>query len=106
MLAHPQVSVGVTAQLTLGEHALSSLLTAMAAGAFTTGSVLSVTVTLKLLLALLPWMSVTVDWTGVVQGARVCGEVMPVSPSLKTMVSTPPMSAGVAAKLTRAEQAL
>src|SRR5438477_4502912 len=106
MVPTPQSSVGVAAKLTLAEQALASLLTAMAAGAFTTGSVLSVTVTLKLLLALLPWMSVTVTSTVLLRTAKLWGEVCTFTSALCSSVPTPQLSVGVAAKITLAEQAL
>src|SRR5438105_15354637 len=57
LLATPQLSVGVAAKVTLALQAPVSLLTAMLAGTLTTGFSLSVTFTVKLPLALLPWMS-------------------------------------------------
>src|SRR5438876_12009613 len=92
MVSTPQLSVGVAAKLTLAERSEARRVGEVAGGGLTVGSVLSVTVTLKLPLALLPWMSVTVTSTVWLPTAKTCGEVMTVSPSLYSMVSTPQLS--------------
>src|SRR5439155_24588491 len=106
MVSTPQLSVGLAAKVTLAEQAMASLLTAMAAGGLTVGSVLSLTVTLKLLLALLPWMSVTVTSTVWLPTAKTCGEVTTIGSASCRKGCRSQLSVGVAAKLTLAEQAL
>src|SRR5436190_24274043 len=63
MVSTAQLSAGVAAKLTLAEQRPASLLTAILAGALTTGASLSVTVTVKLVVAVFPAASVTVAVT-------------------------------------------
>src|SRR5260370_995062 len=78
----------------------------MLAGQLMAGGCVSLTVTVKLQLSLLPWISLTVTSTVAVPTGKVCGEVMVVAPILYTVLATPQLSVGVATKATLAEHSL
>src|SRR5207249_1613493 len=101
----PQLSlvVGAPRLTPLAEHLPESVFTVTVAGPVIAGFSVSLTVTVKLVVAALPAASVALQSTVVVPTGKVCGEVIVVAPTLQTTVGVPQLSVALAEKLTEAE---
>src|SRR5881409_959808 len=94
-VAVPQLSVAVAAKVTLLVQVPAEALTLMLAGQVTTGASASLTVTVKLHVALLPWPSSALQFT--VVGPRA--KLLPLI-GLQVTVAVPQLSVAVTAKVT------
>src|SRR5439155_1038892 len=94
-VAVPQLSVAVTAKVTLLAQVPAEVLTLMLAGQVMTGSSLSLTVTVKLHVALFPWPSLALQVT--VVGPRA--KLLPLA-GVQVTVAAPQLSVAVAVKVT------
>src|SRR5207249_7579096 len=94
-VAVPQLSVAVTAKVTLLTQVPPEVLTLILAGQVMTGASLSLTVTVKLQVALLPWPSLALQFT--VVGPRA--KLLPLA-GMQVTVAVPQLSVAVTAKVT------
>ena len=100
-VAVPQLSVAVMAKVTLLAQDPPEVLTVMLPGHVITGSSVSFTVTVKLLVALLPWPSLALQLT--VVGPRA--KLLPLA-GVQVTVAVPQLSVAVTAKVTLLAQEL